>query len=292
MRLTWGAGRQALRMASELVCRWGYLGSCRMGCMLNACLLFMDIMVGEERGRGAPGSPAPGARYCLFPQPGINGIIARPPRPPARSLDGSREEPPTARPRAVSSPHLSGCIPQTGARPHPHSPVLRSPGVPTAAPLYRSPRPVAGMWGYRSGLPAARSGRGGRRVVPGRCCGRRAPLLSRAAAVEQPRGSARNGTARPRPVMLPGCILLPGSARPDEPPARLLSSPPRSLPAPPALANPLSGPCPRLWAAFEPGNSGSRADPSPDVSRSLPDSPFPLPEGKTFLGLKTIKTTK
>lgn len=67
LTLTCGAGRQALRMASELECRWVYLGSCRMGCMLNACLLFMDIMVAaaaaarknQKRRAGGRSSSAP-----------------------------------------------------------------------------------------------------------------------------------------------------------------------------------------------------------------------------------------
>lgn len=45
--LTDGVGRQALRIASELVCSGVYLGSCRMGCILKGCLLFIDIMVAE-----------------------------------------------------------------------------------------------------------------------------------------------------------------------------------------------------------------------------------------------------
>lgn len=47
--LTDGVGRQALRMASELECRGVYLGSCRMGCILKGCLLFIDIMIAEVR---------------------------------------------------------------------------------------------------------------------------------------------------------------------------------------------------------------------------------------------------
>lgn len=44
-------------MASELECRGVYLGSCRMGCMLNGCLLFIDIMIAEVReGRCASSS--------------------------------------------------------------------------------------------------------------------------------------------------------------------------------------------------------------------------------------------
>lgn len=55
--LTDGVGRQARRMASELECRGVYLGSCRMGCMLNGCLLFIDIMIAEVReGRCASSS--------------------------------------------------------------------------------------------------------------------------------------------------------------------------------------------------------------------------------------------
>lgn len=45
--LTDGVGRQARRMASELECSGVYLGSCRMGCMLKCCLLFIDIMMAE-----------------------------------------------------------------------------------------------------------------------------------------------------------------------------------------------------------------------------------------------------
>lgn len=48
-RLTEGVGRHARRMASELEWRGVYLGSCRMGCMLKGCLLFMDIMIAEIR---------------------------------------------------------------------------------------------------------------------------------------------------------------------------------------------------------------------------------------------------
>lgn len=48
--LTDAVGMQALRMASELECSGVYLGSCRMGCMLKGCLLFMDIMMAEVRG--------------------------------------------------------------------------------------------------------------------------------------------------------------------------------------------------------------------------------------------------
>lgn len=40
---------QALRMASELECRGVYLGSCRIGCMLKGCLLFIDIMIADVR---------------------------------------------------------------------------------------------------------------------------------------------------------------------------------------------------------------------------------------------------
>lgn len=47
--LTDGVGRQALRMASELECRGVYLGSCRIGCILKGCLLFIDIMIAEVR---------------------------------------------------------------------------------------------------------------------------------------------------------------------------------------------------------------------------------------------------
>lgn len=55
--LTDGVGRQALRMASELECSGVYLGSCRMGCMLKGCLLFIDIMMAEVReGRCASSS--------------------------------------------------------------------------------------------------------------------------------------------------------------------------------------------------------------------------------------------
>lgn len=56
-RLTDGVGRQALRMASELECRGVYLGSCRIGCMLKGCLLFIDIMIADVReGRCASSS--------------------------------------------------------------------------------------------------------------------------------------------------------------------------------------------------------------------------------------------
>lgn len=55
--LTDGVGRQALRMASELECRGVYLGSCRIGCMLKGCLLFIDIMIADVReGRCASSS--------------------------------------------------------------------------------------------------------------------------------------------------------------------------------------------------------------------------------------------
>lgn len=47
--LTDGVGRHARRIASELECRGVYLGSWRIGCMLKACLLFMDIMIAEVR---------------------------------------------------------------------------------------------------------------------------------------------------------------------------------------------------------------------------------------------------
>lgn len=47
--LTDGVGRHARRIASELECRGVYLGSWRIGCMLKACLLFMDIMIAEFR---------------------------------------------------------------------------------------------------------------------------------------------------------------------------------------------------------------------------------------------------
>ena len=55
-KLTDGVGRQALRMASELECRGVYLGSCRMGCILKGCLLFMDIMIAEVREGRCPSS--------------------------------------------------------------------------------------------------------------------------------------------------------------------------------------------------------------------------------------------
>lgn len=45
--LTDGVGRHARRIASELECRGVYLGSWRIGCMLKACLLFMDIMIAD-----------------------------------------------------------------------------------------------------------------------------------------------------------------------------------------------------------------------------------------------------
>lgn len=51
-----GVGRQALRMASELECSGVYLGSCRMGCMLKGCLLFIDIMMAEVREARCPSS--------------------------------------------------------------------------------------------------------------------------------------------------------------------------------------------------------------------------------------------
>lgn len=54
--LTDGVGRQALRMASELECRGVYLGSCRMGCILKGCLLFIDIMIAEVREGRCPSS--------------------------------------------------------------------------------------------------------------------------------------------------------------------------------------------------------------------------------------------
>lgn len=54
--LTDGVGRQALRMASELECRGVYLGSCRMGCILKGCLLFIDIMTAEVREGRCPSS--------------------------------------------------------------------------------------------------------------------------------------------------------------------------------------------------------------------------------------------
>ena len=54
--LTDGVGRQALRIASELECRGVYLGSCRMGCILKGCLLFIDIMVAEVWVGRAPSS--------------------------------------------------------------------------------------------------------------------------------------------------------------------------------------------------------------------------------------------
>lgn len=47
--LTDGVGRHARRIASELECRGVYLGSWRIGCILKACLLFMDIMIAEVR---------------------------------------------------------------------------------------------------------------------------------------------------------------------------------------------------------------------------------------------------
>lgn len=49
-------GRQALRMASELECSGVYLGSCRMGCILKGCLLFIDIMIAEVREGRCPSS--------------------------------------------------------------------------------------------------------------------------------------------------------------------------------------------------------------------------------------------
>lgn len=58
IELTEGVGRHALRMASELECRGVYFGSCKIGCILKACLLFMDIMMAEVReGRLSPFCP-------------------------------------------------------------------------------------------------------------------------------------------------------------------------------------------------------------------------------------------
>lgn len=86
-RLTWGAGRQALRMASELVCRWGYLGSCRMGCMLKACLLFMDIMIGLGAGQGRSGLPGSGGAVLSASAARHRGHYSPAP-PPPRTLIG------------------------------------------------------------------------------------------------------------------------------------------------------------------------------------------------------------
>lgn len=187
--LTWGAGRQALRMASELVCRCGYLGSCRMGCMLNACLLFMDIMVGAERGRPGQGralrAPGSGARYCLAPPPGINGIIARPPRPPptGRGRGGPSQRPPPGTELAPLKAGLSplrpwyslptsglprsGCNPPKSRAPHlslsPPKPRLGPPlsapprlcSFRRCAPLPLTPGPVcSGGIASRPALPA------------------------------------------------------------------------------------------------------------------------------------------
>lgn len=64
-RLTDGVGRQALRMASELECSGVYLGSCRMGCILKGCLLFIDIMIAEVR-EGRCASSSFGSVLVLF----------------------------------------------------------------------------------------------------------------------------------------------------------------------------------------------------------------------------------
>lgn len=49
IELTECVGKHALRMASELECRGEYFGSCKIGCILKGCLLFMDIMMAEGR---------------------------------------------------------------------------------------------------------------------------------------------------------------------------------------------------------------------------------------------------
>ncbi len=58
IELTEGVGKHARRIASELECRGVYLCSCRIGCILNGCLLFMDIILAEVReGRCLPRLP-------------------------------------------------------------------------------------------------------------------------------------------------------------------------------------------------------------------------------------------
>lgn len=48
---TGGVGKQTLLMCSVVECNPGYLGSWRIGCMLNCCLPFMVIMIAHLAGR-------------------------------------------------------------------------------------------------------------------------------------------------------------------------------------------------------------------------------------------------